>query len=47
MGRIKSFYLRQTPDVRFALICVGSGVTLIALTMLIGVALSLYGMMLK
>ncbi len=47
MGGIKSFYLRQTPNARFFLICVCSGVMLIALTMLVGLALSLYGMMLK
>lgn len=47
MENFKSLWLRQNSDVRFALICVGSGVMLVALTMLIGLALIPYGMMLK
>lgn len=47
MERFKSFYLRQTPDVRFFLICLGSGLMLVALTVLVGLALIPYGMMLN
>lgn len=47
MERIKSFYLRQTPNTRFFLICVGSGVMLVALTVLVGLALIPYGIMLS